>query len=93
MIYTQESDFEIVQSRRYGPHLVRKNRIEPHFVFEAGDFQWTAADIEFYFKLWFYHWQLFGVAGILGEPLPASFVHWVRSKCSGYERNSPAGAE
>ena len=97
MIYTEEREYDVVQYR-FGPPMLRtlpKCRIEPHYIFEPGDFQWTAADIEFNMKLWFYHWILYGTSDIYNKPIPASFVHWVRSKCSNYanKRDTPAGSE
>lgn len=84
MIYHQEREFEYVHDRRLGPipAIRRLPTIEPTYTFEPGDFTWTAADIEFYFKLWFYHWILYGTSDFAGKPLPASFVRFVRKQCS-----------
>lgn len=93
MQYIQESEYEVVQYRFGAPYLraLPKERTEPYFVFEPGDFHWTAADIEFNMKLWFYHWILYGDSDIYNKPIRASFVYWVRSKCScGREENNAA---
>jgi len=82
MIYHRAAEYEHVYDRWHGPALRRLPDVEPTYTFEPGDFTWTAGDIEFWFKLWFYHWILYGTPEIEGKPLPASFVRFVRSKCS-----------
>jgi hypothetical protein len=84
MIYHQAAEYEYVYDRRLSPlpAFRRLPAVEPTYTFEPGDFTWTAGDIELWFKLWFYHLILYGTSDIEGKPLPASFVRFVRSKCS-----------